>query len=382
MSDYKTKTRGFPIALIGTGGGQQLAHVVDRHLQELVRHHGEPCPETYVRRAENPRFQNGEGKAIIHDSIRGADLFIFVDIGNYGCTYKMHDMDVPMSPDEHYQDLKRLLGAAKNMPQRTTVIMPLLYAGRQHKMHGRESLDCAMALQELTSLGVSAVMTIDAHNSHVMNAIPMHGIENLHAAYQIIEAFLRETRGRFEINEETLLVASPDLGGMERARYFAEHFGVHLSGFYKFRDLTRVVDGKNPVLDHKFLGMDVWGRNVLVVDDMIASGGSMLEVCQALKKRGAGEIYLAVTYALFSKGPERFETAYREGLFRRVIATNATYMPPDIVGREWFVTADVTPFIAKFIHTFNHDGSITKLLDSTERISMLLGREVPGHQAD
>ncbi len=377
MMHPQHKIRAFPIAILTTQGGGRLAEDVDQRLKEILRDNGEPCPSTFLRKAENTRFQNGEGKAIIIDSIRGTDLFIIVDAGNYGTTYERYGMTVPMSPDEHFQDLKRLLGAAKNMPQRTTVIMPLLYEGRQHKMQSRESLDCALALQELVNLGVDTVVTIDAHNSHVMNAIPMHGLENLHAAYQLIEALLREIDGEFNIDPEEFVVCSPDLGGMERARYYAEHFRCHLTGFYKFRDLTRVVDGKNPILEHKFLGGDVKGKNVLIVDDMLASGGSVLEVCHYLKNLGAKNIYISVTFALFSAGIQTFESAYQEGLFTRVFGTNATYIPDNVMSREWFVPVDTTRFIAKFIHSFNRDTSITRLLNSTEKISRLLGRELP-----
>jgi ribose-phosphate pyrophosphokinase len=282
-----------------------------------------------------------------------------------------------MSPDEHFQDLKRLLGAAKNMAQRTTVVMPMLYESRQHKMKGRESLDCAMALQELVNLGVDTIMTIDAHNSHVMNAIPMHGLENLHAAYQLIEAFLEQTLDNVDIDPDNLVVCSPDLGGMERARYFAEHFRVHLTGFYKFRDLTRVVNGKNPILEHKFLGGDIAGKSVLVVDDLLASGGSLLEVAEDLKALGAKKIYFMVTYALFSDGIATYDEAYEKGMFDLLFGTNATYATPELLERSWYIPVDVTRFIAKFIYTFNQDASVTRLLDSTGKINRLLGRELP-----
>ena len=332
--------------------------------------------QLFLRHSENHRFQNGEGKAVIRDSIRGTDLFLIADVGNYGVSYRRYDKKQIMSPDEHFQDVKRLLGAAKNMSQRTTVIMPLLYESRQHKMSGRESLDCALALQELVNLGVDTIVTIDTHNSHVMNAIPMHGLENLHASYQLIEAFLHEIEGKFDINPEEFLVCSPDLGGLDRARYFAEHFGVTLSGFYKFRDLTRVIKGKNPILEHKFLGGDIKGKSVLVVDDLLASGGSLIEVGEELRRLNANKVYFAVTYALFSEGLAVYDKAYKKGIFEKIISTNATFIPTELMNREWFVAADVTRFLAKFIHSFNQDLSITKLLDSTEKINQLLGRKL------
>ncbi len=377
MLNTHGQIRGFPIAILATPGGQQLATVVDQRLKEVFRENGEPCPSTFLRRSVNHRFQNGEGKAQIIDSIRGTDLFIIVDVGNYGVSYVRYGTESSMSPDEHFMDLKRVLGAAKNMAQRTTVIMPLLYESRQHKMSGRESLDCAMALQELVSMSVDTIVTIDAHNSHVMNAIPMNGLENLHASYQLIEAFLRETEGQININPEQFIVCSPDLGGLDRARYFAEHFGVHLAGFYKFRDLTRVVNGKNPILEHKFLGGDIRGKHFLVVDDLLASGGSLIEVGEELKRRGAAKVYFAVTFALFSEGLEAYERAYKEGLFEKLLATNATFIPQALKEKEWFVSADVTRFISKFIHTYNQDSSITRFLDSTDKINKLLGRKLP-----
>jgi ribose-phosphate pyrophosphokinase len=380
MLNSQSTFRAFPIAILATPSGHHLATVVDQWLKEVFRENGEPIPTTFIRRSRNDRFQNGEGKGVIYDSIRGTDLYIFVDVGNQEVKYTRCGRECFMSPDDHFMDLKRLLGAAKNMAQRTTVVMPLLYESRQHKMHGRESLDCALALQEMVYMGVDTIMTIDAHNSHVMNAIPMHGLENLHATYQLIEAFLDESKGKFQISPDKLVVCSPDLGGMERARYFAEHFRVHLTGFYKHRDLTRVVNGKNPILEIKFLGSDIVGTSVLVVDDMLASGNSLLEVCRELKKRGAGNIYLSVTYALFSDGLELFDQGFAEGLFTRLFGTNATQVSSELAKREWFCEVDVTRFIAKFIHTFNQDGSVTKLLDSTERINKLLGRELPSRQ--
>jgi len=373
----RSQARGFPIALISTPGGEPLARVVDEHLKRLFRENGEPCPQTFIRKASVARFQNGEGKAVIEETIRGTDLYVITDIGNYGAMYERQGQMVSTSPDEHFQDVPPPLVAAKNMPQRTNVVMPLLYSSRQHKMNGRESLDCALALQDLVQLNVHSIMTLDAHNSHVMNAIPMHGLENLHAVYQLIRAFLEVTRDEFPIDTDNLLVCSPDLGGMERARYYAEHFRVLLTGFYKSRDLSRVVNGKNPVLEHKCLASDsqIKGRNVLVVDDMLASGGSLLEVSRQLKKLGAAKLYFAVTYALFSEGLESFDEAYEEGLFEYVFATNGSHLPAELQSRPWFLSADVTPFIAKFIYMFNQDASITRLLNNTERVNRLVGRE-------
>lgn len=374
------KVRDFPIAILATPGGQGLAEAVNQRLRETFKENGQSCPRSFIRKSQNFRFQNGEGKGVIEESIRGTDLYLFVDVNNHGVTYNRFGKEFPMSPDEHYQDLKRLLAGARNVVQRITVVMPLLYEGRQHKVHGRESLDCALMLQELVGLGVDAIMTIDAHNSHVQNAIPMHCFENLHATYQLIKSFLRETRGVVDIHPDSFLVCSPDLGGMERARYLANHFRVHLSGFYKVRDLTRIVDGKNPILEHKILGADIAGKDVLVVDDMLASGGSMIEVCEDLKRKGANRIYLSVTYALFSAGLEKFDEAYAAGRFEKVFGTNGTYSSEELRSREWFVEVDITKFLAKFIHTFNQDGSVSKLLDGTDKINKLLGRSLPDRE--
>ncbi len=366
--------RSFPIAILATPGGGHLAEMVDKQLKGLAAENGEPSPPTFLRQSLCHRFQNGEGKGVLIDSIRGTDLYVIVDVSNHGVKYVRHGVECSMSPDEHFQDLKRLLGAVKNVAQRMTVVMPLLYESRQHKMNGRESLDCAMALQELERLNVHSIMTIDAHNSHVMNAIPMTGLENLHATYQLTKAFLKETNGNVRIDPDDLFVASPDLGGMERARYFAEHFKVHLAGFWKQRDLTRVVNGKNPILEHKFLGGSVAGKSALVVDDLLASGGSLIEVCHELKQRQVKDIFLSVTFALFSEGYEAYDEAYEQGMFTRVFGTNGTWIPPELLAREWFVPVDVTKFIAKFIRTFNQDKSVSRLLDSTEKINKLLGR--------
>ena len=367
------KKRPFPIAILSTPGGQELAKKIDQNLKTVFQEHSNSYPDSFIRISRNYRFQNGEGKGVIVDSIRGTDLYIIVDINNHSVGYTRYNTFFPLSPDEHFQDLRRLLGAAKNMASRTTLIMPLLYASRQHKIRLRESLDCALALQELVRLGVNTVMTIDAHDSQVMNAIPMHSLENLHAAYELIKAFLTYSADRFSITPEELVICSPDLGGLERARYYAEHFRVHLAAFYKFRDLTRVVDGKNPILEYKFLGNDVRGKHILVTDDMLSSGGSLLEVSKELKHRGVKKIYYAVTFALFSHSVDQFDKAYEDGLFDVLFATNASFVPDEIRKKSWFISVDITCFIATFIHTFNQDGSISSLLDSTEKINRLLG---------
>lgn len=279
-----------------------------------------------------------------------------------------------MSPDEHYQDLKRLVSATRGLGFRINAILPLLYEGRQHKIAGRESLDCAVALQELVAMGVENIMTIDAHNSHVQNAIPNRGFENLHANYQHIKAIL-ENEQDFAIGKDKLLIVSPDLGGLERCRYFAEHFRTNLSAFYKVRDLSKVVDGAAPVVEHRFFGGDIEGRNALVIDDLVASGGTVLQVAKELKKRGAQKIYIACTFPLFNNGVDEFKQAYEDGIITRVYGSNATYTRPELVNAPWYRTVDVSHFIALYIDSFNRNESVSRLLDNSIRIQALLERK-------
>lgn len=370
-----------PIGILATPGGRDLALLIDKELiaqrRRLVELYPrfEDCPgflrESYIIESSCPRFSNGEGKAVIHESVRGFDLYIITDVGNSGVTYVRNGVVSSMSPDEHFQDLKRLVCATRGLGYRTNAIMPLLYESRQHKVAGRESLDCAMALQELVNLRVQNIMTIDAHNSHVQNAIPNFGFENLHANYQQIKAILN-TEKDFRIGRENLVVTSPDLGGLERCRYFAEQFQAELTAFYKMRDTSRVVEGRSPIIEHRFLGGDVKGKDAIIVDDLIASGESVLEVARALRRMGARNILIVCTFALFTEGIEHFHAAYQEGVFNRLYGTNATYNRPDLLQAPWYVQVDVSRFIALYIDSFNRNESVSRLLDNTVRIRALM----------
>lgn len=373
-----------PVAIIATPGGKELAALIDAQLvdqrRKLVDMYPQfrDCPgflrESYLIDADAPRFRNGEGKAIIHESIRGFDLYFVADVNNWGITYIRNGHEISMSPDEHYQDLKRLISATRGSGYRVNAITPLLYEGRQHKIAGRESLDCAMALQELVRMGVQNIMTIDAHNSHVQNAIPHRGFENLHANYQHIKEIL-ENEEDFRIGKEHLVVVSPDIGGLERCRYFAEHFRCQLSAFYKVRDLSRLEDGKAPVIEHRFFGGDIAKHNALIVDDLIASGESVLEVAKEMKERGADKIYVACTFALFNDGIEAFNKAYNDNIITRVYSSNATHTHPELAQAPWYRVVDVSHIIALYIDSFNRNESVSRLLDNSIRIQALLERK-------
>ena len=373
-----------PVAIIPTPGGEALATLIDHALvaerKALVERHPryEDCPgfyrESYIVDASCPRFSNGEGKAVIHESIRGFDIYCVTDVGNAGISYLRNGRDEPMSPDEHFQDLKRVIAATRGFGMRLNVIMPLLYEGRQHKVSGRESLDCAMALQELVHLGVKNIMTIDAHNSHVQNSIPNYGFENLHANYQQIKGILKN-EPEFEIGREHLVVTSPDLGGLERCRYFAEQFHAELTAFYKVRDLSRVVNGKNPILAHRFLGADIKGKSALVIDDLVASGDSVLECARYLKEMGARRVSIMCTFALFTEGIAHFNEAHKAGTFDRVYGTNATFARPELESAPWYIQVDVSKFIASYIDVFNRNESVGRLLDNSVKIRALLDQK-------
>lgn len=327
--------------------------------------------DDFILDIENPRFNNGEAKVLIKESVRCKDVYILVDIGNYGCSYVMFGYKNIYSPDEHFQDLKRAISAIKNTADRVTVIMPLLYASRQHKRKSRESLDCAMALQELETLGIKNIITFDAHDPNVQNAIPNLSFENFYASNVIIETFIKEN----EIDLNKFLVISPDTGAMDRALYYASIFGVDVGMFYKRRDVSKVVDGKNPVVAHEYMGKDIEGLDVIVVDDMIASGDSMIEVAEKLKEKGANNIYILTTFALFTQGTERFQEAYNKKLFKKIYSTNLSYIPEEVQNYEWFGKVDCSEFIATIIDTLNNEQSISPLLKGNEKIIALMSEK-------
>ncbi len=317
------------------------------------------------------RFATGEGKLVINETVRNHDIFILADVGNYSCTYSMYGQDRPMSPDDHYWDIVRTIGAISGKAKRVSVIMPLLYEGRQHKRSSRESLDCAIALQELDRLGVSNIITFDAHDPRVCNAIPLSSFENLSPHYQVLKA-LFHTEKDIHIHKDSMVVVSPDEGGLQRNIYYASMLGLNVSTFYKRRDYTRVVNGKNPIISHEYLGDDLEGKDVLIADDLIASGESVIDVATELKKRNANRVFVIVTFAQFTQGLEKFHEAYATGLISRVYATNLTYRTPELLAAPWFVDVNMSKFMAYLIETLNHDQSLSHLIDPSDKIHNLM----------
>ncbi len=325
----------------------------------------------YRIQVDNARFSSGEGKAVVMNSVRGHDLFIVSDVMNYSCTYKMFGQDNRMSPDDHYQDLKRVILACSGKARRINVIMPFLYESRQHKRNSRESLDCAFALEELYNLGVENIITFDAHDERVSNAIPLSGFESLPATYQIIKEMYRQITD-LKFSNGKFMIISPDEGGISRAMYFASILGVPLGTFYKRRDYTKVVNGRNPIIAHEFLGDSVEGMDILIVDDMISSGDSMLDIAREMKERGARNVYCAVTFGLFTEGIDHFSKAYEEGIINKVFATNLVYRRPELLEAPWFADVNLSKFVALLIDAINHDSSLSNLINPTEKIKKLL----------
>ena len=324
--------------------------------------------DSYIVDASVPRFGSGEAKAIINDSVRGDDVYLIVDVCNWSLTYSLCGQENHMSPDDHYQDLKRIIAAIAGKARRITVIMPFLYESRQHKRSSRESLDCALALQELVSMGVDNIITFDAHDPRVQNAIPLNGFETVTPVYQMIKGLLNSVDD-INIDSDHLMVISPDEGATGRAIYLASILGVDMGMFYKRRDYTKIVNGKNPIVAHEFLGSDLNGKDAIIIDDMISSGDSMLDVAKQLKERGAGRIFVFSTFGLFTSGLERFDKAFEQGLISRICTTNTVYQTPELLSRDWYVSCDMSKYIALLIDTLNHDGSISDLLQPYERIN-------------
>lgn len=329
--------------------------------------------DSYIISAKVPRFGSGEGKGMILESVRGADVYIMVDVLNYSLTYSLCGHPNHMSPDDHYQDLKRIIAAIGGKARRITVIMPFLYESRQHKRTARESLDCAIALQEMVRMGVDNILTFDAHDARVQNAIPLHGFETVQPSYQFIKGLLRHVKD-LQIDSSHMMVVSPDEGGMSRAIYMANVLGLDMGMFYKRRDYTQIVNGRNPIVAHEFLGSDVAGKDVIVIDDMISSGDSVLEVAIALKKRNANRIFICSTFGLFTAGLDKFDKACEEGIISKVLTTNLIYQTPDLLARDWYISCDMSKYIAFLIDTLNHDSSISELLNPAERIQSIVAR--------
>lgn len=329
--------------------------------------------DSYLLKARVPRFGSGEAKGTILESVRGCDLYLLVDVCNYSLTYPLCGHENHMSPDDHYQDLKRIIAAVGGKARRITVIMPFLYESRQHKRTARESLDCALALQELVQMGVDNIITFDAHDPRVQNAIPLHGFETVQPAYQFIKGLLRNEKD-LRLDSEHMMIISPDEGGMTRAIYIANVLGLDMGMFYKRRDYTRVVNGRNPIIAHEFLGTSVEGKDMIIIDDMISSGDSVLEVAAALKERKARKIFIFSTFGLFTNGLEKFDKAFESGLLNRVLTTNLIYQTPELLQREWYINCDMSKYVAYLIDTLNHDSSISDLLNPNAKIQSIVAR--------
>ncbi len=329
--------------------------------------------DSYILKTKVPRFGSGEAKGVILESVRGNDLYIMVDVANYSLTYSLCGHENRMSPDDHYQDLKRIIAAVGGKARRITVIMPFLYESRQHKRSTRESLDCAIALQELVRMGVDNIITFDAHDPRVQNAIPLHGFETVQPAYQFIKGLLKHIKD-LSIDSSHMMVISPDEGGMSRAIYIANVLGLDMGMFYKRRDYTQIVDGRNPIVAHEFLGTSVEGKDMIIIDDMISSGESILETASELKKRKAGRVFVFVTFGLFTNGLDKFDKAYEEGLFDRILTTNLVYQTPELLEKPWYINCDMSKYIAYIIDTLNHDTSISDLLNPSDRIQRLVNK--------
>ncbi|WP_024737414.1 ribose-phosphate pyrophosphokinase [Enterocloster asparagiformis] len=372
-----------PLGLIPLKGISELGEKVDRYLVEW-RHERESehkstiafsgyQRESYIIEAKTPRFGSGEAKGIITESVRGDDLYIMVDVCNYSLTYSLCGMINHMSPDDHFQDLKRIIAAAAGKARRINVIMPFLYESRQHKRSGRESLDCALALRELVNMGVENIITFDAHDPRVQNAIPLRGFETVQPIYQFLK-YLLKVETDLQIDSDHMMVISPDEGGTGRAVYFANMLGLDMGMFYKRRDYTKIVGGRNPIVAHEFLGSSVEGKDVLIIDDMISSGESVQDVAKELKRRKARKVFICATFGLFTNGLAKFDEYYENGIIDRILTTNLVYQTPDLLSRPYYINVDMSKYIALIIDNLNHDASLSELLTPTNRINKLLAK--------
>ena len=370
------------LGIVPLRGCQDFCQKVDNYIVKWRQERKDDCEspiakdylqDSYIIEAKVPRFGSGEAKGSISQSVRGDDLYFIVDVCNHSIPYSVCGYTNYMSPDDHFQDLKRVIAAAGGKARRINVIMPFLYESRQHKRTGRESLDCAMALQELTKMGVENIITFDAHDPRVQNAIPLNGFETVRPAYQFIKNILRHEKD-LKIDKDNLMIISPDEGGMERAVYLANVLGVDMGMFYKRRDYSTIIDGRNPIVAHEFLGTDVEDKDVIIIDDMISSGDSMLEVAALLKKRKARKIFMCSTFGLFTNGFAKFDKAYEEGLFDRVVTTNLIYQSEEMLEKEYYISCDMSKFLALIIDTLNHDQSISHLLNPVDRIRKVVDK--------
>lgn len=366
------------MALIALAGAKELGDKVDYYLvnwynQEAKAQGKNFHRDTFLIKNVCPRFTTGDGKGLVMETIRGKDLYILCDVGNYSITYNMFGFENNMSPDDHYCDLKRVIAACGGKAKSITVVMPSLYGGRQHRRNARESLDCAQMLQELTGMGVSEIITFDAHDPRVQNAVPLMGFDNFLPTYQILKAMLRSYTD-LDMTRERFMIVSPDEGAMSRNIYYASVLGTDLGMFYKRRDYANVVNGRNPIVAHEYIGNDVRNKDIFVADDIIATGDSMLKLCNELKERGCGKIFLSATYALFTEGLKKFDDAYEQGLFTAVISTNLTYAPKELLERKWFIQADMSKFLAYIISACDQNKSLSELLDPHDKIHELIAK--------
>lgn len=357
------------LSIISMHGCEEITDKIDWYLRQFRKEYENE--ESYITHIKCPRFGSGEAKCVINETVRGHDVYIICDMFNHGVTYNMYGVENRMSPDDHYQDLKRIIAAISGKARRVTVVMPMLYEGRQHRRTARESLDCAMALQELVNMGVANIITFDAHDARVQNAIPLSGFDDVQTTYQMIKALSRQVPD-ISFNKEDTIVISPDEGGMKRAMYYSSVLGLDLGMYYKRRNYSVIVDGKNPIEAHEYLGRDVAGKDVMIIDDMISSGESVLEIGKDLKERGAKRIFIFTAFGLFVNGLDKFDEAYKNGEITKVFTTNLIYRIPDLFEREWYCEVDMSKYISLLINTLNHDDTISNLLVPAQRIEKLL----------
>lgn len=367
---FSAENRVAPLGIISLAGAQELSRKVEAHLVRWAKLAGLDY-ETFLIESSCPRFSSGDGKGMINSTVRGYDLFFIVDVGNYSLTYNYFGQENRMSPDDHYQDLKRLIQAASGKAHRMNVVMPLLYGGRQHRRSYRESLDCAYMLQELQHMGVSNLLTFDAHDPRVQNAVPVMGFDNLMPEYQVLKKLFKDFPD-LSTDKNDFMIVSPDEGALNRNMHYASVLGVELGMFYKRRDYSRIVDGRNPIVAHEYLGASVEGKDVFVADDIISSGESVLDIAENVKERRANRFFAYATYAIFTNGLEKFDKAYEQGLIDGIFGSNLTYLKPELRNRPWFHEVDVSKYIAYFISALNHDVSISSLLDPHSKIEALL----------
>ncbi|MCI8767932.1 MAG: ribose-phosphate pyrophosphokinase [Schaedlerella sp.] len=388
MSNIELLEKTLPVAplkIVAMESCSELGQKVNDHIVSFRKNTINEVSESplYVNyRSKNylvdcccPRFGSGEGKGILKETIRGTDLFIMTDVCNHSLTYTVNGHPNHMSPDDHFQDLKRIISAATGKAHRITVIMPFLYESRQHKRTARESLDCALALEELAAMGIANIITFDAHDPRVQNAIPLNGFDSFNPLYQFMKALFREVPD-LTVDKDHLMVISPDEGAMHRAVYFSNMLGVDMGMFYKRRDYSKIVNGKNPIVAHEFLGDDVKDKDVIIIDDMISSGESMLDVAKQLKERKAKRVIACTTFGLFTDGFEKFDEYYKNGYLSKVITTNLTYLPPEAKEKPYFITADLSKYLAIIIDSLNHDTPIGSVMTPTEKIHALLERRM------